>query len=46
MAHVYLAPMCTLENHQWWEEPSFAGAAISIDGFLPPILRLDKNKLL
>jgi hypothetical protein len=29
----YLAPKCSLENCQWYEEPYFAGVAISIDGF-------------
>jgi hypothetical protein len=29
--------MCALENCQWCEEPYFAGAAISVEGFLPQI---------
>jgi hypothetical protein len=38
--------MCALKNYQWREEPNFAGAAISIDGFLQQIPRLDKHKSL
>jgi hypothetical protein len=32
--HVYRGPMSASGNCQWWEEPYFAGAAISIDGFV------------
>jgi hypothetical protein len=38
--------MCALENCQWCEEPCFAGAAISKDGFLPQIPSLNKRKSL
>jgi hypothetical protein len=44
--HAYLEPMCALENSQWFEETYFAGAAISIDGFLPQIPVLDKYRSL
>jgi hypothetical protein len=36
----------TLENCQWCGEPRFAGAAISVDGYLPQTPRLGKYKSL
>jgi hypothetical protein len=27
-SYAYLAPMCALENCQWWEDPYFVGAAV------------------
>jgi hypothetical protein len=44
--HAYCGPMCTSGNCHWCGEPYFAGAAISIDRFLPQIPRQDKRKSL
>jgi hypothetical protein len=44
--HAYRGPMCASGNCQLCEEHYFAGAAISIDRFLPQIPRRDKRKSL
>jgi hypothetical protein len=43
MPHAYRRPMCTSQDCQWCGEPYFAGAAISIDGFLQQIPKRDKH---
>jgi hypothetical protein len=35
MSYAIRGPVGALENCQWCGEPCFAGAAISLDGYLP-----------
>jgi hypothetical protein len=42
--HAYRGPICTSGDCQLCGEPYFAGAAISIDDFMPQIPKRDKHK--
>jgi hypothetical protein len=44
--HAYREPLCASEICHWCGEPYFAGAAISIGGFLPRISRWENHNLL
>jgi hypothetical protein len=46
MPYAIRGPVCALEICQWCGEPCFAGAAISLDGYLPQNPRLGRHKSL